>query len=615
MSAGIFWTVANILVFAVDHLAVVVASKVLKGIGMGLVELIVSMYVSEILAPSIRGSAIAIFHVGHAIGAVAMMGLTFWLISAFHNPMLFRYQYIAEIVPALVFIICGALFPQSPRWLAQHNRWQEAAVSMDKIQLMNQTTTAKNKRVLKVATEDDDDERRRRVIQAYTSGPVIRECSHGKLLGKTFRRQTAMSIFVMIASQLTCIHVLMYFFEVLCGICQVGGGGMKLVSIVHYMATLVFSVFLALSINTCRRKDSLVFGFVLVGASLTALGALLCVYGTSANHDTLLFQMKVVGLPSSAVLALFLLFVSLQAIFITPVSWTYVCELFPGYARTKAISLAMIVYWITDAVLRLLVPLTIKFIKQYLFIAAGVVAILSGLVITQFPETRYLNDVEIEALYDDSKSYDIEVQHRPQSSHQKEPEPEPEMKPSPGTSNEKLVYYHQENQNLNENTLVNHDKLSIFTSNAPSSSCLSRPISPFGVTHSPDEATIAESQLSRVFPQPTTADDSYFSQDWAHNLKASEDDDDEERAFKEVDTTNESLMLPVSSTIIDSHPQSSTLDSVFHHRNHEGSPLKAGFTYEPTTFLQHDVLHLSQKDQYDTWKQNGKLQLMSKYTL
>lgn len=585
-----------------DHLAILVASKVLKGVGIGMIELVVSIYVSEILAPSVRGSAIAFFHVGYALGAALMIGAGSWVLSTFKSPNLVRYVCISDTIPALIFAVSGALFPQSPRWLAQKDRWQQAAINLDKIQRMNQNFI-KKKEIIQLENEEN---RRQRVIQAYTSGPTIRACSHAKLWGRKFRRQTLMSIFLMVSSQTTCVHVLMYFFDVLCQVCGLWGGGAKSLGIVHYLVTFVFALFLALAINKCRRKDSLIFGFMLVGTVLIGLGSLVSVYGKTAP-GRLLLNLEMSGLPSSAVLASFLLFVSLHAMLITPVSWVYVCELFPGYARTKGISVAMVAYWISDAVLRLCVPLTVNYFKQYVLVAAGVITVLAGIVITQFPETQNLDDLEIEALYDRPKN-DIEVQlQQPQLISKDIPIQGKEIKPP------ERAFFNDEEYHIaqfvkKDETTVN-EKLSIFTSTA-SSPVSTRIEKQSIVSQVPSETPTEIPMLTRMFPPPTTADNSYFSQDWANDPNSLHQQESQNLA-----SDDEQKLAPELTSTTTDHNEQSAQDYSFHHCNSEGSPLKAGVTYEPTTFLRHDVLHLAQKDHYDTWKQNGKLQLMSKYTL
>jgi SP family arabinose:H+ symporter-like MFS transporter len=96
--------------------------RIVGGIGVGLVSVVAPMYIAEISPRRIRGSLVSLNQFAIVTGAL-MSYVAAYLLSFSGN---WRLMFGSALPPAIVFLIGISFIPQSPRWLAQKNRLQEA---------------------------------------------------------------------------------------------------------------------------------------------------------------------------------------------------------------------------------------------------------------------------------------------------------------------------------------------------------------------------------------------------------------------------------------------------------------------------------------------------------
>lgn len=108
-------------------LKVLYFGRFLGGIGIGLMSALVPTYVSECAPKAIRGRCTGGIEVSVGLGNM----LSFWVNygAALHIPygqMQWRTPIIVQIIPGLLFLFFMLFQPESPRWLVERGRYQEA---------------------------------------------------------------------------------------------------------------------------------------------------------------------------------------------------------------------------------------------------------------------------------------------------------------------------------------------------------------------------------------------------------------------------------------------------------------------------------------------------------
>ncbi|KAH8684114.1 general substrate transporter [Ilyonectria robusta] len=121
---------------AATHLAMMVVGRIIAGLGTGVVSTSVPLYLSEVAPAQHRGLYVA----GNQVGIVFGISMAFWVGYGYSFwdygngiNLEWRLSVAMQYVPALLFLAGVPLLPESPRWLLEHDRTEDAAVSLAKL--------------------------------------------------------------------------------------------------------------------------------------------------------------------------------------------------------------------------------------------------------------------------------------------------------------------------------------------------------------------------------------------------------------------------------------------------------------------------------------------------
>jgi MFS family permease len=98
-----------------------VAGRIISGISVGLSSAIVPIYQSEITAPAIRGRVIALQQWSITWGILIQYFIQFGC-SYIDGVASFRIPWGLQMIPAILLSLGMIFFPESPRWLVDHDR-------------------------------------------------------------------------------------------------------------------------------------------------------------------------------------------------------------------------------------------------------------------------------------------------------------------------------------------------------------------------------------------------------------------------------------------------------------------------------------------------------------
>jgi MFS family permease len=106
---------------AIQSRGMLVAGRIISGISVGLSSAIVPIYQSEITAPAIRGRIIALQQWSITWGILIQYFIQFGC-SYIDGVASFRIPWGLQMIPAIVLSLGMIFFPESPRWLVDHDR-------------------------------------------------------------------------------------------------------------------------------------------------------------------------------------------------------------------------------------------------------------------------------------------------------------------------------------------------------------------------------------------------------------------------------------------------------------------------------------------------------------
>lgn len=127
MVGSIFFVLGGALQTGAQNLGYLWSGRFLAGFGVGFLTMIVPLYQAELAHPSIRGRITALQQFMLGIGALVAS----WVSWGAHrdlksNSAQWRVPLAIQIVPALFLGALILIFPESPRWLIDHGKTEEA---------------------------------------------------------------------------------------------------------------------------------------------------------------------------------------------------------------------------------------------------------------------------------------------------------------------------------------------------------------------------------------------------------------------------------------------------------------------------------------------------------
>lgn len=291
-----------------------VAARLAGGLAIGAASVLAPLYIAEVAPAKIRGRLVAMNQMA-IVSGILLAYLANWLL-AFTGPSSWRWMFAVAVVPSAAFLVGLFFVPESPRWLVENDRDDEAHTVLSRI----------NGPVIAAAELDDIKQ-----AVAEESGALA------ELFRKGLRRPFFIAISLAILQQITGINTVLFY------------------------GSIIFKDQVHSASSSSAMFANVIVGLVNFGATIVALGTidklgrrplLMLSSGAMAVCEVGL-AVAFLGHPPSAtfVLAMMLLCVAAFAIGLGPGVWVLIAEIFPTRIRGRAMSIATVWLWIACTVL------------------------------------------------------------------------------------------------------------------------------------------------------------------------------------------------------------------------------------------------------------------------
>lgn len=400
--AAAIWVGGTAVAVLLSNLYMVVIARVLKGTSMGFISTVMPVYVAEAIPANKKGTLLSVVQFSSTLGTFTLYYVGNLFQARVGDDYSFRYTWLVESVPALILFALSFFLPESPVWYAARAKWQKAARVLDRFHQQNNILD-KSKR--------DNLGDKGYVLSAFTAEPEVRTSSYADLFGKRYWRYTMVGLCTQLIVQLLGVPVLMYFFVFMCELCGLHGEHKAWSVSSQYLVLVVFTVFPILLLDSCRRKDLVMFGLCMLGCSYVTIWALILAKGTrsvSTLPTNSPFDWLLQRELASTIIALFVFLVATYSSSILCAGWLYTGEIFPLAVRAKGTLICMCASWLLNMSLTVIVPAVLPHIGFWIFGAFGVFCFVSMAVLTRFPETRDLGYSRLESLYAETRPKRVE---------------------------------------------------------------------------------------------------------------------------------------------------------------------------------------------------------------
>lgn len=341
-----------------------IAARFIGGLGIGISSMICPVYIAELAPPRWRGRLGTLFQMGIVIGIFITLFINGQIKSlgddAWNVQQGWRWMLGAEALPALLFVFLLFPIPESPKWLIQAGREEEARRTLE--------------RVGGPAYADSE-------IAAVREVLAQEEGSFRELFSKTYRLPLTIAAVIMLASQFSGINAVMYYsteiFQKATGNADIAFKSSVWIGLANLGAT-----FIALALVDKAGRKAL----LLVGNAIQVVGLVSVGYIYRVN-------------PSSALLLWSVIIYTVAfAMAMGPIPWVLCSEIFPAKLRGRAMSVATFCIWTACYGVSQTFPMMLKALgstRTFWFYAACSAATFV-FVLLLVPETknRSLEDIE-----------------------------------------------------------------------------------------------------------------------------------------------------------------------------------------------------------------------------
>lgn len=368
-----FFIGTMVCVFA-PSFAVMVVGRVLLGLAVGGASTVVPVYLAELAPFEIRGSLAGRNELMIVVGQLAAFVINAIIGNVFgHHDGVWRYMLAIAAIPAIALFFGMLRVPESPRWLVERGRIDEARAVLETIRPLE-----------RAHAEVADVEHLAKEEHAISEKSMsLREI----LSSKWLVRILLVGIGLGVAQQLTGINSIMYYGQVV----LIEAGFSENAALIANVAPGVIAVigaFIALwMMDRINRRTTLITGYSLTTISHVLIGIASVAFPVGDP------------LRPYVILTLVVVFVGSMQTFLNVATWVMLSELFPLAMRGFAIGISVFFLWIANAFLGLFFPTIMEAVGLtgtfFMFAGIGVVALI--FIYTQVPETRGRTLEEIDA--------------------------------------------------------------------------------------------------------------------------------------------------------------------------------------------------------------------------
>ena len=305
--SGCIFTVAAIWSALSPTVWVLIVARFVLGISVGTASFVSPMYIGELAPKKIRGGLVSFNQLMITSGILVAYIVDFALKDVSNN---WRWMLGLGAIPGIALAVGMFLMPESPRWLVEHEREDDA------------------RDVLCRAREHEDvDEEIEEIRDVSRESARVRD-----LFGKAIRPMLIVGLGLAIFQQLVGINTVIYFAPTIFQLAGVSTSAAIGQTVFIGVTNVVFTIVAVLLLDKLGRRVFLLVGTAGLTVALVGLGLFFAVPSIKANAGWL-------------ALASLIVYIASFAVGLGPVFWLMIAEIFPLKIRSAAMSVCTVANW------------------------------------------------------------------------------------------------------------------------------------------------------------------------------------------------------------------------------------------------------------------------------
>ncbi len=327
MTAAIVFALSSVGMALSNSLTVFIVMRFAAGIGVGMASMLSPMYIAEISPAAVRGRNVAINQLTIVIGILITNLVNYMLADNGDNA--WRWMFGLGAVPSVLFLLGVIWLPESPRWLMQVNRQEQARRVLGKIGDVNfaEHTVDDIKRSLVAGKQN--------AVSSSVWAPAVRGA-------------VVVGILLAVFQQFCGINVVFNYTSTIFESVGASLNQQLFETVAIGAVNLVFTIIAMWQVDKLGRKP-----LMLAGAA-----------GLSVIYVVLALLLK--NQAAASLVSVFVLIaIALYATSLAPVTWVLIAEIFPNHIRARATTVAVIALWAAYFVLVFTFPVLAQKLGAY----------------------------------------------------------------------------------------------------------------------------------------------------------------------------------------------------------------------------------------------------------
>ncbi|SFK13201.1 MFS transporter, SP family, xylose:H+ symportor [Marinilactibacillus piezotolerans] len=347
--------------------------RIIGGIGVGLASAVAPMYIGEMAPAHIRGTLVSLNQFAIIFGMLVVYFVNYGIASGqtleWINDIGWRYMFLSEAVPALLFMTLLFTVPETPRYLVSKNKDEKAMSVLSKIY---ETTMAKA--TLYEIKESFDKNNAKAKLFSFGKKIVV------------------IGILLSVFQQFVGINVALYYAPRIFESMGAGKDASMFQTIIMGLVNVVFTLIAIFTVDKFGRKPLLIIGSI--GMTIGMFGVAGMAYSNIIGVGTLIF---------------IIIYTASFMMSWGPVVWVLISEIFPNKIRGQAVAIAVAAQWAANYFVSSTYPAMMEVSGGVTYSIYGIVSLISAIFIWKFvPETKGRSLEELEQILVNSRKEKIQ---------------------------------------------------------------------------------------------------------------------------------------------------------------------------------------------------------------
>jgi sugar porter (SP) family MFS transporter len=323
---GILYLLGALGTGLVSNLVLFQIFRFLGGVGVGVASVVAPIYTAEIAPPRYRGRLVGLVQFNIVLGILLAYLSNAIIEATLPEDIAWRWMFLVMAFPAIVFFLLVFTVPETPRWLFQVGRRDEA------VEVVQRTTSSR----------EDADFEIREIEEALVA-------QHGQTKVRFFtgrNRKVILLAFAIAAfNQLSGINAILYYAPDIFRMAGAGESAALLQSVGIGLVNLVVTMAALTVIDKIGRRKLMLIGSI---GYLVSLGSLAVIFFAYDGQFS--------GFSSVLVLIGLVVFIAAHAFGQGSVIWVFISEIFPNSIRGRGQSFGSLTHWVFAAVVSYAFP-------------------------------------------------------------------------------------------------------------------------------------------------------------------------------------------------------------------------------------------------------------------